>query len=86
MYGHWQNTTPLAVKTYVTSIESDMMYVTSIYGNSDVNSNAGAVVTIKITKITDNVIEGELSGKVLSNSNQLVDVKAAFKAKKEIPT
>lgn len=86
MYGHWQNTTPLAVKTYFTSKESDMMYVTSIYGNSDVNSNPGAVVTIKITKITENVIEGELSGKVLSNSNQLVDIKAAFKAKKEIPT
>ncbi len=86
MYGHWENTVPLALKTYVTSKQSDMMYVTSIYGNSDANSNAAAVVTIKITKITENIIEGELSGKVLSDGGQLVDIKAAFKAKKQIPT
>lgn len=84
MYGNYMNTVPLAVKTYQTSNEDDMMYVTSVYGSSDAYSNSGAVVTIKITKITDSVIEGELSGKVLSNS-QLVDIKAAFKAKKEIP-
>jgi len=85
MYGDYSNTTPLSVRTYSTATEADKMYVTTSYGYADSYTNSEAVVSVKITKVTDTVIEGELSGKILTSEGNLVTIAAAFKATEVTP-
>lgn len=71
--GSEQNTQPLAVRSYSTSIPNDMARVFSSYGNSD----TGASVIVKIVSIESTGIKGTFNGKLQSEQG-IVDVKGAF--------
>ena len=78
MYGSYSNEQALAVKTYSTAVEADMMTIMGSYGFSH---GEESVVSIEIIEITATAIKGTFKGS-LEGMNGLQNVEGAFWAVK----
>ncbi len=88
MYGDYNNPVAFTARTYSTAVEADLINVFGMLHGSatmeqySVDNTKGAVMTIKVTEVTDNAIKGEFTGKMVKDETGLVDVKGAFWAVK----